>query len=270
MKYPVLSADRARDWWFRWKRQCESELDRTPPPGCEGAGSKECEGREGFEDRVKETLSELAGLYDSEGEFANANRLEAEASVLLHKRLEFCEALADPEFWIWCAVSAAPQLVSKRYPLTDSQKAELMASVDESENHADKSKSNKSASWIPGKENFFSPSARETFFYRLWIRGQLGRFDEEDDPYELARCGDIDFWRSHIFRQQSLEAAGLRAEFIRFQYPKGPNGSPRLSQGEIRGLIKQMKRAAANEVFEHLNREQCRDFIERQWSEVSK
>lgn len=269
MKYPVLSADLARDWWFQWQRECENELDRVQPPTCEGAGDKECEGPADFRDQVNEALSELADLYDGEGEFANANRLEAEASVVLHDRLDFCEALADPEFWIWCAVVAAPELVSKRYPLTDAQRSKIMASSDDSSDDAGTSKGSKAVSWIPGRENFFSPNARETFFYRLWIRGQLGRFDDESDPYELARCGDIDFWRSHIFRQQSLEVDGLRAEFIRFQYPEGSNGGPRLSQGEIRSLIKQMKRAAANEVFEHLDREQCRNFIERQWDEVS-
>lgn len=269
MRYPVLSPDRARDWWFQWKRKCESDLERVPPPACEGAGVRECEGPADFENQVNEAISELANLYDDQAEFANSNRLEAEASVAFHSRLEFCEALADPEFWIWCAVVAAPELVSRRYPLTEAQKSNLLAPSDMSSDGTHTPSSSKSLSWIPGKENFFSPNARETFFYRLWIRGQLGRFDEEADPYELARCGDIDFWRSHIFRQQSLEASGLRAEFIRFQYPDGPNGSPRLNQGEIRSLIKQMKRAAANEVFEHLDREQCRNFIERQWTEVS-
>ena len=42
---------------------------------------------------------------------------------------------------------------------------------------------------------------RDYYFYYCWLRADVG-FDETiKHKYEIAKTGDADFWRSHIFRQ---------------------------------------------------------------------
>jgi hypothetical protein len=121
---------------------------------------------------------------------------------------------------------------------------------------------------IPDRLNFTSASARETFFYRLWVRAELAHDPALQDPYELARYGDIDFWRSHVFRQMSTETAPLLAAFIRFQHPSGPDGKKRLTQEQIRELVKYMRRAAANVLVEALDEEEAARFVKEQWNKI--
>lgn len=272
MKYPIVKAEMAREWWFQWRQECLQANERVAPPQAGSVNEKECTGPEGFREIVLEAVEHLHELYDSvdgESSHMTTNRFESEAAVVMHHDVPECEALGDPDFWIWCAVKAGPELISRRYPLSSKDREQLSIGTEETDDSPDSEKPRrKKADWIPDKKNFFSSSARESFFYRLWIRGRLGFFADELEPYALARCGDVDFWRSHIFRQQSLEAEALRAEFIRFQFPEGSNGKPRLSQNKIRALIKRMRRAAANVVVDGLDRKQSREFIERQWREM--
>ena len=88
------------------------------------------------------------------------------------------------------------------------------------------------------------------------------------DPYELAEYGDIDFWRSHVFRQMSTESGPLLAAFIAFQHPNGPEGEKRLSQDDIRELVKYMRRAAANIIIETLDADSANAFVEAQWQKI--
>ena len=272
MKYPVVKSETAREWWFQWRHECAQAQERVAPPPVSAVTEKECTGPDGFTDAILDVIARLSALYDSvDGKNSNltSNRFESEAAVTMHQNIPECEALGDPEFWVWCAVKAGPELIARRYPLSSTDKEQLCMGEDSTNDSPGPAEpGRKKADWIPGKQNFFSASARESLFYRLWIRGRLGCFPDEPEPYALARCGDVDFWRSHIFRQQSLEAEALRAEFIRFQFPDGPNEKPRLSQNKIRALIKRMRRAAANVVVDGLDREQSREFIERQWREM--
>ena len=272
MKYPIIQLDKARDWWFGWRAQCEVAGSRVKPPAFGDVEYVECPGHSSPEREMTELVAALSQLYDAVDGTARSldtNRFEARAAELMHRELTESPALADPEFWIWCAVSAGAELVERRYPFkADDEVVMHAASLEDEEESGDDGKKQKP--WIPDKANFFSASARETFFYRLWIRGRLGYVEGADDPYELARCGDVDFWRSHIFRQMSLEAEALRVEFIRFQFPDGAEGKPRLSQNRIRALIKMLRRAAANVVVDGFDRDQAREFIFRQWKAMEK
>lgn len=144
---------------------------------------------------------------------------EATACVAVHQTLPRDAALADPEFWIWGATGPGLELIRRRYP------PKMKKDADGEKRLA-----------IADLKNFTSASARETFFYRLWIRAELAHDPALADPYEFTRYGNIDFWRSHVFRQMSTETGPLLAAFIRFQHPDGPDGKKRLTQDEIRAF----------------------------------
>lgn len=271
MKYPIIELDKARDWWFAWRAECERLGKRIAPPKFSGNEYVECQGTAAPEDEMVELVRELSDLFgavDGDERELDTNRFEAKAAELMHGGLSECEALADPRFWIWSSVAVGAELISRRYPFKPEDGGSVTEDVSDTRGESEPS-GKKPRPLVPGKENFFSASARETLFYRLWIRGRLGYVEDMKDPYKLARCGDVDFWRSHIFRQMSLESENLRIEFIRFQFPDGPEGKPRLSQSKIRSLIKRLRRAAANVVVDGFDREDAEAFILRQWKSMN-
>ncbi len=69
----------------------------------------------------------------------------------------------------------------------------------------------------------------------------------------------------------STEAGPLLASFIAFQHPNGPDGEKLLSEGpggDLRELIKYMKRAAANIMVETLDEEGEKVFVKGQWQKI--
>ena len=265
MPYPIVTDTSARLWWNAWK---ESGNVQAPPHPPEPETSIEG-GEPDWPTVVARLMDDLGTLYDSVdgtqtaerggvvGRITKAlgsravasttrmtnDRFEATACVTVHKALPRDAALADPEFWIWMATGPGLDLIRRRYP-------------------------GKGEAQIPDRLNFTSASARETFFYRLWVRAELAHDPALEDPYELARYGDIDFWRSHVFRQMSTETGPLLGAFVRFQHPDGPEGKKRLSQEEIRELVKYMRRAAANVLVEALDEQEAARFVEEQWQKI--
>lgn len=273
MAYPIVTDASARLWWKTWKES--GRLDE-PPEAPEADTS--AEGRDlDWSAIIAQLMDALSALYDrvdgkghadrsgvlsrlpkafqrqagAKAKALTSDRYEAEACVEVHKALPRDAALADPEFWIWMATGPGSDLIRRRYP------PRLKKEPDGVETWA-----------IADIKNFTQANARETFFYRLWVRAELAYDPTLDDPYELARYGDIDFWRSHVFRQMSTEAGPLLAAFIRFQHPEGLDGDKRLSQEEIRELIKYMKRAAANVLVETLDEQGAEGFVEEQWQKI--
>ncbi|MFP4542327.1 MAG: DUF6339 family protein [Opitutales bacterium] len=262
MPYPIVTDAAARVWWKAWK---ESGKTDEPPARPEVDTSVEG-GDHDWPGVVARLMDHLGALYDAVEKPQTAaragvvgrifggrsgaeampmtnDRFEAAACVAVHEALPRDAALADPEFWIWMATGPGLDLIRRRYP-------------------------GKGEAQIPDRLNFTSASARETFFYRLWVRAELAHDPALADPYELARYGDIDFWRSHVFRQMSTETGPLLAAFIRFQHPEGPDGKKRLTQDEIRALVKYMRRAAANMLVETLDEQEAARFVEEQWQKI--
>ncbi len=261
MPYPIISHGTAHRWWKNWK---DSGQVVEPPPAPDPEEAVDGDAHD-WPSIASDLMEELGALYNSVDGQGSANprpvssggraagkppktndRFEAEACVRIHRFLPFDPALADPEFWIWMAVGPGVDLIRRRY-----------------------SGSGRGKGKVPDYLNFTSGNAQETLFFRLWIRADF-TFDENnsDDPYELARYGDIDFWRSHVFRQSCTESDPLLSAFIRFQHPNGPNGKTRLSQGEIRELVKYMRRAATNVMVEVLDEHEAMKFVEEQWRKI--
>ena len=184
-------------------------------------------------------LHKLAEKHkDKLGDLRGAE-FEAEAGALAHGFLPDHPALADGEFWIWLALGHAYEIIRMRYP----------------------GKAN--------PKNFGIGGASENLLYRLWLRGEVAYDSGEKDHYQLSRVGDVDFWRSHVFRQRYAEVRALCRALVRFQFPPEEGHKPRLKIDQIRALAKQLKRARSNMVFEVMTEGKARQFIESQWTELA-
>lgn len=245
MPYPVIDDLAARAWWREWNARANAgEVpQRHPPPDRPAPGEEEGGDRHDWHPIAERAIAELMRLLEtSDGSAA----FEAEACVLLHRSLPPDPALADPGFWAWFAIVPGLDLVLARYAAT-------------------------AARPIPDLKNFSTASGKETLFFRLWVRAELAHDPYGEDPYELARYGDVDFWRSHVFRQMFSGYRELLAAFIRFQFPEGPGGSPRLTgknQWELRELVKYLRRAFANIEVELMDRDRAFAFIAGEWRKI--
>ena len=77
----------------------------------------------------------------------------------------------------------------------------------------------------------------------------------------MAALGDVDFWRSHIFRQSYANGAEFARALIKFQFAKGADGKPTLPQEAIRELVKRLKTARSNLLVELMDEERATRFI---------
>jgi hypothetical protein len=144
------------------------------------------------------------------------------------------QILADDGFWRWLAVTHFRPIIERRHP----------------------------AKQGPGNvQNFGIGSVVENFVYRVWLRGDIGLDVDRhpEDPYVLARRGDQDFWRSHIFRQSYGACRVFARALVTFQYPC--DGTQTLKTEQMRELAKRLRRLYANVVFEYLSFDEALDLI---------
>ena len=108
-----------------------------------------------------------------------ANTFEARASRLVHASMPSnSEVLADPDFWVWLSVVHFPEVVEWRYRYQ-----------------------NRSTDGFAQLGNYGIGSRSDNLMYRLWFRAELVLDVEANDRYHLSDAGQIDFYRSHLFRQ---------------------------------------------------------------------
>jgi hypothetical protein len=152
---------------------------------------------------------------------------EAEACSELHRALPFDpQMLGDYEWWMWLAVFHFRELVDWRYG---------------------------GESGLAAPANFGIGNGSENLLYRMWLRADAGYDPARSDPYELARRGDQDFWRSHVFRQGYGRCRSLVRALILYQFPDGSAGNPTLETAEIRELAKRLRRLHPNIFLEYLD-----------------
>lgn len=103
----------------------------------------------------------------------------------------------------------------------------------------------------------------------MWLRADIGYDPKRKDPYELARRGDQDFWRSHVFRQSYGRCRTLVRALILYQFPDGSgNNRPTLKNDEIRELAKRLRLLHANMVFECLDQNSAYELISQEAERV--
>ena len=183
--------------------------------------------------RVKERYPKAIGQRDPTG-----GRYEAEACPLVHEAVpKDAEMLADYDFWTWLAVVATRDIVEWR--------------------HGGKA-------GVAAGPNFGIGKRDENLLYRMWLRADMGFQDGMKDPYELARRGDQDFWRSHVFRQGYSSSRTLVRALVGYQFPGANKPGPTLKTLEIRDLAKRLRRVHANLMFEALDLDGARAVVERE------
>lgn len=154
-------------------------------------------------------------------------QFEAEACSEVHRALRFDpQTLGDYEWWTWLAVFHFRELVDWRHGGETGRAAPA---------------------------NFGIGNGSENLLYRMWLRADSGYDPTRSDPYELARRGDQDFWRSHVFRTAYGRCRSLVRSLILYQFPDGSSREPTLRTIEIRELAKRLRRLHANIFYEYLD-----------------
>ena len=189
--------------------------------------------------RIKLRYPERLGRRDPDG-----GRFEAEACSEIHRLVPFDpDMLADYEFWTWLAVFHFRELVDWRHGGDTGRAAPA---------------------------NFGIGSGSENLLYRMWLRADAGYRPDDIDPYELARRGDQDFWRSHVFRQGYGRCRPLVRALVRYQFPDGSADGATLKISEIRELAKRLRRLHPNVVFEYLDEETAYLLVEKEAEAVKR
>lgn len=189
--------------------------------------------------KLRDALAKLRKRYPAKlrSRDPEGGRFESEACEVVHKTLGELDrrALADHDFWTYLAVDLA-DIVEWRFG------------------------SNGKATQL---RNYGIGARSENLLFRLWLRADLGRVPGSD-PYDLARLGDQDLWRSHVLRQSFTNARSVARSLLKLQAGKlvvGAKAAKRLIGGEdpagVRMLAKRLKRVRANVIFEYLTPKQA-------------
>ena len=237
MRYPTMTAGDATT--YLQAKRAGNHMDVDSLARHKGAGD-EFDGS--FLPPLREAMTKTMASFP-EGiktkSDAAANLFEGKASRALHEGLPLdSEVLSDPEFWIWLAVTHFPDVVEWRYRFGKEDSVAQLA-------------------------NYGVSSRTENLLYRLWLRAELVLDADAADRYHLADAGQIDFYRSHLFRQGYANARNFARALLRFQYPKKSNPTePNMKTAEIRELVKRLRRMRSNLFLEILPEEDCRAVIE--------
>src|SRR5436190_5746398 len=232
MRYPVLSAADASAYLF--SKRSGSDADLSNLVRLRG------EGKELAQDFVEGLREELVvvqgGFPDGLKNQKEGNRFEALAARVVHEGVpNYPEVVGDADFWIWLAVVHFRELVEWRYG-----------------NPAEGT----------GLANYGIGARVENLLYRSWLRAELLLDEDARDRYHLCKAGQIDFYRSHLFRQGYANARNFARALLRFQYPSKDPAAPHLKVGQIRELVKRLRRLRANLFLEILEESECRKVIE--------
>lgn len=232
MRYPTMTAGDANTYLLAKRAGVPIEADSLVR--IKGMGS---EMDQTFVATLRDALGALrSGWVDGFKNDKERNVFEGKAARLVHSLVSAeAELLSDPEFWIWLAVVHFPDLVEWRYGNPDG--------------------GTKLANYGVG-------SRTENFLYRLWLRAELVLDDDARDRYHLVDAGQIDFYRSHLFRQGYANARNFARALLRFQYPSADLTAPKLKIVEIRDLVKRLRRLRSNLFLEILPEDECRAVIE--------
>lgn len=185
--------------------------------------------------KVKKGYPKTIGQRSREG-----GKFEREVCLIVHEALprDDPHMLADPDFWTWLALEFR-DIVDWRHGGNDQ---------------------------IAKPANFGIGDWRENLFYRLWLRAELGRTGAKKDPYDLAKRGDQDFWRSHVFRIDYGRCRTLVHALVRAQFDA--KGKARWERDDIRAIAKRLTMANATLSFEALDDKAALELIEREASSI--
>lgn len=228
MTYPTLSSSDAAAFLIGRRTGVPLDIERMVKIRGEGP-----ELGMSFVPGLVAELSALKIKYGCDGMKSpkQANEFEAEAAKAIHQAAVLpAEVLGDADFWLWLAVVHFSDIVEWRYGSPEKG---------------------------TGLPNYGIGARNENLLFRLWMRADLVLDEQSDDRYHLAKRGQIDFYRSHLFRQGYANARIFARALLRFQYPSDDPAAPRLKIDDIRELVKRLRRLRANLVLEILDEKEC-------------
>ena len=228
MSYPVMSKAEARAALHA--PDAAAAVPRSSDAGAEVDWDELAE-------RLSSELLNLVRVHAATGK-VDGKAFESAAAPLVHRLLPRHPALSDAEFWLWLAVYHGRDVVRERYA--------DRPTVDDA--------------------NYGVGGAGEHLLYRLWLRAEIAVDAAGADPYFLVRAGDIDFWRSHVFRQGYGDVRHFARALVHFQFQAGADPKRRLSVVGIRELAKRLRRARSNLAFELMSDDRAYRFIEGEWA----
>jgi len=240
MPYPILGKTETRLYLQAVETAVAAEATIPELPDARSADDGGDEDWDAIATEVRAALEKLMAESGGKDGEVKGGAFEAAAGAAIHALLPpEHPALADPEFWVWLTLTHGIDVVDWRYPGKRNLK------------------------------NFGVGGAGENFFYRLWLRAEIAHSPGAKDEYELSRVGDIDFWRSHIFRQGYGEVRPFARALVEFQFPAKKGRKARLKIDDIRALAKQLKRARSNLMFEVMSESRAAQFIESEWERLA-
>jgi hypothetical protein len=242
MSFPIISGTDAR----RWISASRGHSDDGEQPEVQ---TQELGSDEDWDEVAGQIKDALAPLKAEAGEINRSRgagrRFEAPAAIALHKAMpRHHQAYSDSGFWMWLAVTHFSDLIEWRY-------------------------GNKEGG--SDLKNYGIGAPIENLLYRLWLRAEIAYDDRlPEDPYHLVGLGDVDFWRSHVFRQSYSYARQFARALVKFQFPGGPDDKARLKIKQIRELAKRLSAARSNLLVEIMDPDRAFHFIEGEWSKLAK
>lgn len=239
MTHPTMPIEAARD--ALQKRNNGESWSCRPFVRHQGDG-------EHFEEsRPERLLSRLLAIKDAIGKDPlpknMAKDFESQSAEAVHQELALDTSTAcSREFWLWLTFAA--------------EAGQFLQFVD----------------WRFGTQKSIAPvnygigrqsEIWEGLFARLWWRGQVGYDPALDDPYRMARRGDVDIWRSHIIRQEYGRCRNMALALLGFQYPTDDPGAGKLRISHLRELVKRLRVMDANIAYEVMDEPSLQELIRK-------
>ena len=237
MGFPALSIEIARALVEKWQKGEDWDDARL-----ERVVDSPFEFDRGSVDKLADDLGALRERCGGKSLPKNKGKVfESDACPMVHQRLRLSPDCASaPEFWAWLTLVAADgvfaDLVDWRFGGYETIK--------------------------PRNYGIARPAELfEGLFARLWFRGEMAYEPKAKDHYTLAKRGDIDIWRSHLFRQEFGRCYAVQRALLRYQYPDANPTNKTLSTTEIRKLVKRLRIANATLSYELLDVETVTEVI---------
>lgn len=239
MKYPALTSPDASVYLVSIRAGVDA--------GVEHLVKLRGEGKElnlDFVEGLREEFDALRAEFpDGIKNAEQGNRFEARAARIVHEGVPaHTNMLADVDFWTWLAVAHFRDVVEWRYGNPKEG---------------------------AGLGNYGIGTRRENLLYRSWLRGEIVLDEHAPDRYHLCDAGQIDFYRSHLFRPNYGNARNFARALIRFQYPHKDRSLPNLKTLQIRSVAKRLSRLRVNLFLEILEESECRKVIETEAGAVA-
>ena len=182
---------------------------------------------------LHDSLKDLCDVVGSPRSKDARAEFEAEGCIIVHKALKNLpdDLIDDPDFWLWATIFLARDVVHWRH--------------------------GPSASY----GNYGIEDRFEGLLSRMFLRAHLVYSETASDPYELARRGTQDFWRSFMIRRNYASVRTMaRAVARRVNFEE--RGV--LSDSDVRIVGPKITQLNSTYSYELFDEARCLEFVDRE------